>query len=252
MDISISLAPETIFHIGSFPITNTLLGMFFITAFLIAVILGIRFSLKTIPGKAQSIMELMLEEGMKLTESIIGSKKKAQKVFPLVFTMFVFILMANLMTYIPGQAAVSLLKGDEQMSIFRAVMSDYGMVFVLTTISILVAQVVAIFAHGPFGYIGKFINLKGPLDFVLGIMDLIGEIAKVLSLSFRLFGNMFAGEVLGAVMLFLAPFFIPLPFAFLGLITAVIQAFVFSLLTLIFISMASQIESNEKLEEASI
>jgi F-type H+-transporting ATPase subunit a len=70
-------------------------------------------------------------------------------------------------------------------------------------------------------------------------MDLVGEIAKVLSLSFRLFGNIFAGEVLAAVMLFLFPFFLPLPFSFLGILTAVVQPFVFSVLTVVFISMAS-------------
>ncbi|KKP80374.1 MAG: ATP synthase subunit a [Candidatus Moranbacteria bacterium GW2011_GWF2_35_39] len=125
-------------------------------------------------------------------------------------------------------------------------MSDYGMVFVLTAISIITIQIVAIIAHGPFGYLGKFINLKSPLAFVLGLMDLIGELSKILSLSFRLFGNIFAGEVLGLVMLFLAPFIVPLPFALLGLITAIIQGFVFSLLTLIFISMAGEKKKNLK------
>ena len=121
-------------------------------------------------------------------------------------------------------------------------MADYGMVFVLTAISVITVQIVAIFTHGPFGYLKKFINFSSPLAFALGLMDLIGELAKILSLSFRLFGNIFAGEVLGMVMLFLAPFILPLPFAMLGLITAVIQGFVFSLLTLIFISMAGEIE----------
>lgn len=77
-------------------------------------------------------------------------------------------------------------------------------------------------------------------------MDLVGELAKVMSLSFRLFGNIFAGEVLGAVMLFMFPFFLPLPFMFLGLLTAVVQPFVFSVLTLVFISMASEAEQSQE------
>jgi F-type H+-transporting ATPase subunit a len=76
-------------------------------------------------------------------------------------------------------------------------------------------------------------------------MNIIGESAKVVSLSFRLFGNIFAGEVLGSVMLFLFPFFLPLPFMFLGLLTAIVQAFVFSVLTLVFINMASEGASEE-------
>ena len=129
---------------------------------------------------------------------------------------------------------------------FRAIISDYGLVFMMTMISVLITQIVAIVVAGPWKYIGKFINLRSPLKCFLGIMDLIGELAKVMSLSFRLFGNIFAGEILGAVMLFLFPFFLPLPFLFLGLLTAVVQPFVFAVLTLVFISMASDISVPEE------
>ncbi len=133
-------------------------------------------------------------------------------------------------------------------------------------ISVITTQIVAIFVYGPFGYIFKFINIKelknfflellkgrlklgllgqGFLDLFLGLMDIVGEIAKIISLSFRLFGNIFAGEVLGAVFLFLAPFIAPLPMQFLGLLTAIVQAFVFSILTLIFIKMAGDIGPEE-------
>lgn len=242
MELSISLSPEILFEIGTFPVTNTFLWSVVLSLALIFVIVRMGSSLKMVPGRWQGILELLIEEGFKFVENTIGSKEKAQRVFPLVFTMFIFILFANLLTFIPGQAAIVIHGKNGDLAPFRAIMSDYGMVFVLTLISVITAQVAAIFVHGPFGYIGKFLNFKSPLAFILGLMDIIGELAKVLSLSFRLFGNMFAGEVLGAVMLFLMPFFIPLPFAFLGLITAVIQAFVFSLLTLIFISMASEAE----------
>lgn len=245
MELDISLAPEVLFNIGKLPVTNTLLWSFVLSLSLIIFTLTLRFSLKVVPGKIQSVFEIMLEEGLKFIESVIGSKEKAHRVFPLIFTMFIFILLANLATYIPGQSAFSLHTENGDVAPFRAIMSDYGMVFVLTMISVITTQIVAIAASGPLGYIGKFLNFKSPLAFVLGLMDIIGELAKVLSLSFRLFGNMFAGEVLGAVILFLAPFIIPLPFAFLGLITAVIQAFVFSLLTLIFISMAGTVENKE-------
>ena len=115
----------------------------------------------------------------------------------------------------------------------------------MTLISVITTQIVSIAVLGPFKYVGKFINLKGPLDFFLGIMDLVGEIAKVVSLSFRLFGNIFAGEVLTAVILFLMPFFAPLPFMFLGLLTAVVQAFVFAVLTLVFTSMVVESSAEE-------
>ena len=246
MELDISLAPEILFNFGFLPVTNTLLWSFVLSIFLIVITLAMRFSLKTIPGRWQLLFEVILDEGMKLVESIMKDEKKAKRVFPLVFTMFIFIVFANLIPFIPGQSALSIHTQNGDISPFRAIISDYGMVFVLTAISIITIQIVAIIAHGPFGYLGKFINLKSPLAFVLGLMDLIGELSKILSLSFRLFGNIFAGEVLGLVMLFLAPFIVPLPFALLGLITAIIQGFVFSLLTLIFISMAGEIEVKEE------
>jgi F-type H+-transporting ATPase subunit a len=252
MKLDISLAPEILFNLGSLPVTSTLLWSFILSLVIIAGTLAMRFSLKAVPGRWQGLFEIIIDEGMKFVESIMKDKEKAKRVFPLVFTMFIFIVFANLLPFIPGQAAVTLHTAGGDIAPFRAIMSDYGMVFVLTAISIITIQIVAIVAHGPFGYLGKFINLKSPLAFVLGLMDLIGELSKILSLSFRLFGNIFAGEVLGLVMLFLAPFIIPLPFALLGLITAIIQGFVFSLLTLIFISMAGEIEVKEEKKEIKV
>jgi len=273
MELNISLAPSILFYIGSFPVTNALFWSFFISLFLLTIAFLLRRSLKSVPGILQNVIELLIEGSYKFVKSIIGSEKKARRVFPLVFTMFIFTLISNLAVYIPGQAAVTLDNGEGIVPLFRAVMADYSMVFLMTMITVLVVQIVAILVHGPFGYLGKFFNFKGIkvffqqlckgkckfgvlvqglLDFFLGIMDIVGETAKIISLSFRLFGNIFAGEVLGAVMLFLAPFFIPLPFMFLGLLTAVVQAFVFSVLTLIFITMASEIEEDELAEQATI
>jgi F-type H+-transporting ATPase subunit a len=238
--------------------------------------------------------EVLLEGAYGFVLNVCGDSKKAKKIFPLVFTLFIFIIVANLATYIPGQASLSINNTEESVPVFRAVMSDYGMVFVMTMLVIFLTQIVAIFTIGPFAYIFKFINLpalknsllaifrknlkfterlgviaQGFLDFFLSLMELVGEIAKVISLSFRLFGNIFAGEVLTAVMLFIgmsvinfsflkisfladglqiiATSLIMMPFMFLGLLTAVVQAFVFSVLTLIFLTMAS-----EKVVEAEV
>jgi len=252
MELNIKLAPDILFYLGGFPVTNTFFWSLVLSLFLIILTLFIRARLKLIPGGLQNIVELLLESGYSFVKSIAGTEKKTKRIFPLVFTMFVFTLVANLAIYIPGQSAITLAREGGFIPVFRAVMSDYSMVFVMTLITFLTTQIVAIIVHGPFGYLGKFINLKNPLQFFLGILDLIGELAKVISLSFRLFGNIFAGEVLGAVMLFLAPFFLPLPFLFLGLLTAIVQAFVFSVLTLVFITLASEIEEDELTESASI
>ncbi len=270
MKLNISLSPEVLFNIGWFPVTNSFIWTLVLSLFLIVTTIVIGKKLKMIPGGTQNFVELIIEESYSFVKSIIGTDEKAKKVFPLVFTMFLLILLANLATFIPGQAAISIAKENGPVPLFRAVMADYGLVFVLTIITVVLTQIIAIIVSGPFGYIGRFINLSGIkaffkeaihgkfkfgvlaqgfLDLFLGIMDIVGEIAKIISLSFRLFGNIFAGEVLGGVMLFLAPFFTPLPFMFLGIITAIVQAFVFAVLTLIFITMA--IETGEKQEGAA-
>ena len=270
---NISLSPQILFYLGKLPITNTLFWSIILSVFLIIVFLLLKKSLKEVPGRWQGLIEIVFEGAYSFVKSIIGDEKKARRVFPLVFTMFVFIITANLATFIPGQSAITIKTAGGFVPLFRAVMSDYSLVFMMTMLSVLITQIVAITVHGPFGYICKFINLsgikeffkelfkgklklgilaQGSLDFFLGIMDIVGELAKVVSLSFRLFGNIFAGEVLSAVILFLAPFIAPLPFQFLGLLTAVVQAFVFSVLTLIFISMASEIDEDELVEKVTI
>ena len=251
--MNISLSPEILFYIGIFPVTNAFFWSIILSLFLILLTLYINKRLKQIPGKLQNIAEVVVEGGMSFVNSITNDKKKTKRLFPLIITMFIFIAIANLITIIPGQSAITLHKPEGTIPLFRAVMSDYSMVFVLTMITIIIVQVVAIITNGPFGYLGKFFNFKNifknpkslPLDLFLGFMDLVGEISKILSLSFRLFGNIFAGEVLTAVMLFLLPFFAPLPFLFLTILTAIVQAFVFSMLTLVFISMASEIDQVE-------
>lgn len=269
--MDISLSPEILFHIGSFAVTNSFVWMIVLTIFLISFFVLINKKRKEIPGGLQNLTEVIFEGAYDFVRSVIGSDEKARKIFPLVFTMFIFILTANLATYIPGQSALEIKTAEGALPIFRAVMSDYGLVFVMTIVTVILTQIIAIIVLGPFGYIGKFFNIKGIkeffsllmkgkfkfgvlaqgfLDFFLGLMDIVGEVAKVISLSFRLFGNIFAGEVLSAVMLFLAPFFAPLPFMFLGLLTAVVQAFVFSVLTLIFVTMAS--EHVDSQEESSV
>ncbi|HAV10922.1 MAG TPA: hypothetical protein DCX32_00005 [Candidatus Moranbacteria bacterium] len=253
MELNISLAPDILFYIGSLPVTNTLIGSFVISVVIIAAMLLVKKRLKKdTPGKFQNLVEFLMSGSYDFVVSIIGSEKKAKKIFPLAFTLFIFILVANLATFIPGQAAVTFNREGESVAIFRAVMADYGMVFVMTMITVILVQIVAIAVHGPFGYMGKFFNFKSPLSFFLGLMDIVGELAKIVSLSFRLFGNIFAGEVLGSVMLFLAPFFVPLPFLFLGLLSAVVQAFVFAVLTVVFVKLASEIEEEELVEEASM
>jgi F-type H+-transporting ATPase subunit a len=242
MQLDISLAPEILFYVGGFPVSNSFFWMSLVFVFLIVGAIVFGKSLKMMPGRFQNIIEMLISGAFDFMVSIVGDEKKTKRVFPLIFTMFFFVFFCNLLTYIPGQSAVTIATAGGIVPLFRAIIADYSLVFMMTISVVILMQIVAIAVSGPLAYVGKFINFSNPLKFFLGIMDLIGEIAKVVSLSFRLFGNIFAGEVLGAVMLFLFPFILPLPFMFLGLLTAVVQPFVFSVLTLVFISMAAETE----------
>lgn len=248
---NISLSPEILFYIGTFPVSNSFFWMIIVTVLLLTTILIIRYKFKQVPGRAQAAFEILFEAGYNFVESIMENKEQTKKVFPLIFTLFIFILLANLMTFIPG-ATITFDGVNGETPFFRAVMADYGMVFVLTMISVITVQIVAIISYGPLGYIGKFINFSSPLNFFLGIMDFISELSKVISLSFRLFGNIFAAEVLGMVMLFLMPWILPLPFQILGLLTAVVQAFVFAVLTLVSISMAIKVKDEVAENEMTV
>jgi F-type H+-transporting ATPase subunit a len=269
----ISLAPQILFYIGSFAVSNAFFWGVILNIILITGIIIRVKSLKKIPGRGQGLFEVIIGGAFDFVVSVVGSEKKAKKVFPLVFSMFLLTFTANMVTFIPGQAAITIKTAGGVVPLFRTIVADYSLVFVITLISVLTTQIIAITVHGPFGYMGKFINLSGIknfivqafkgklefgllaqgfLDLFLGVMDIVGEVAKIISLSFRLFGNMFAAEVLTAVFLFLAPFVVPIPFLFLGLLTAIVQPFVFAVLTLIFINMASEIEEDQMIEQVTI
>jgi len=233
--MDISLAPKILFEVVGFPITDTIWVSWFVTLVLIFSAWWVRRNLKEIPSGLQHIWEIVVEGGYDFILGIVGgSHNKARKVFPLVATLFLFILVSNILAFVPGLSAISL----NGTSIYRTATSDYNLVFALTIISLIIVQVVALFTGGVVKYFKKFFNFNGPIDFFMGIMDIISEFARVISLSFRLFGNIFAGEVLATVVYFFVPYIIPLPFALLSLLASVIQAAVFSILVLIFINMA--------------
>src|SRR3989339_1043378 len=207
--MNISLAPEILFYIGKFGVSNAMLWSFVLSLVILIFTFFIRRNLKPVPGRIQAAVEIFFEGAYDFTRSVVGDDRKTKKIFPLVFTLFIFILAANMATFIPGQSALTLQTEDGVVPVFRAIMSDYGLVFLLTIIVVISTQIVAIAINGPFGYVGKYFNVKGIasffklavkgefkpgllaqgfLDLFLGLMDVVGEIAKIVSLSFRLFG----------------------------------------------------------------
>jgi len=122
--------------------------------------------------------------------------------------------------------------------IFRAGTADLNMTIALAVISQVLAQVFGFYQLG-FGYLKKFFNFSNPINFFVGILEFLGEFTKIISYAFRLFGNVFAGEVLLAVIAFLVPVIVPMPFYALELFVGLIQALVFTMLSLVFFNLAT-------------
>ena len=237
----ISLKAQQLFTVGGFPVTNGLVLTLVVSLLLIIFSLIFRAQLKMIPGKVQSIVEMGMEALLNLMDSTLGSMAAAEKYFPLIATIFLFIWLSNLLGILPG---VGSLKFGET-PLLRSPAADLNFTLAFAVISVLVTNIIGMASVGIFKHLGKYINFHGPIDFFIGILEMISEFAKIISLSFRLFGNVFAGEVLMIIISYLAAYIIPLPFLFLELFVGLIQAFIFATITLVSISLHTSVHEAE-------
>ena len=242
----ISFFSEKLFDVWGLPISNTLLMSWLAMAILICLGLFVSRRLKPIPGKMQNLIEALIEGMEAFMTTVTGDKQKTKKFFPLIATLFLFILVSNWMGILPGLGSIGLIEGHgEETSLvpfFRSTNSDINMTLALAIISVMATQIFGISMVGFFSHFSRFISFRGPINFFTGILELIAEMAKIVSFSFRLFGNIFAGEVLLMVIFFLVPVIVPLPFLFMEIFVGFIQALVFAMLTLVFLTVATQKE----------
>lgn len=240
--MEISLAAEKIGHIGGMPITNSMLTSWIATLLLIGLGMLAVKNIKPIPKKIQNFFELIIEFLIGTVNSVIDNKEQSKKYFPFLATIFLFIITNNWLGLLPGVGTIGLHEihnGKEVfVPIFRAGNADLNTTLALAIIAVIMIQVFGIMAIGVFKYASKFINFKSPISFFVGILELISEFSRIISFSFRLFGNIFAGEVLLAVIAMLLPYLAPLPFYALEIFVGFIQALVFTMLALVFIKMA--------------
>ena len=241
----ISLQPEIIGTLFGIPISNSLILSLITASILIVGGFLLVHSLRMIPGKAQNAVETLLEGIIAFMGQALGNAEQAKKFFPLVATIFLFILFNNWVGVLPGTGSVGFYEehGGEQtfVPLLRSANSDLNTTFALALISVVAIQWYGIRKLGFLKHISKFLVFtKGPIQFFVGILELIGEFAKVLSFSFRLFGNIFAGEVLLIIIMTLVPVIAPFPFIMLEFFVGFIQALVFAMLTLIFLKIATE------------
>jgi len=239
--VHISLSGEVIGAIGSFQVTNSILTTWLVMIFLTTMVIIFRSSISSVPSHFQSFFEILVGSLYTTFESLLG--ERTRQFFPLIATLFIFILFSNLVDVLPGVNSI-VVKESAAVSergtvpLFRPPTADLNTTLGLAIISILAIQFFSLRVLGVFSHFGKYISFKDPLSFFVGVLEIIQEFSRILSFSFRLFGNIFAGEVLLSVMAFLMPLIVPIPFLGLELFVAFIQALVFSMLTAVFLSLA--------------
>lgn len=248
-----TLYAEPVFKIGDFPVTNSLLTSWVAVFFILILALVIRLKLKKVPAVFQSFMEAVIEGAYNMMDMVTGDRQKSQKIFPVIFSIFIFILINNWLGLFPGLGSITY----HETPLFRGGTADLNTTLALAIFSVLGANIFGVIIVGGWNYFNKFINLKtllaipgklrheptavlvNPITFFVGLIEIVSEIAKVASLAFRLFGNIFAGEVLLASISAMMAWGVPLPFMFLEIIVGLIQALIFSVLTLVYFTIAS-------------
>ena len=296
----IIIRAETVLHLFGFPITNTLLATWLTMLVLILGSWAITRKMKVVPSRLQCLLEMLIEGFYNLVKGVTGPKW-ARQFFPIVMTIFLFLVTSNLLGLTPlyggwgvlepaegahtqGAQPVKWLndsrsvglwvKGETQEAeaastegeelymlapMFRSAATDLNTTIALALVSVVMAQFFGVKSLGP-SYFGKFIavgSIKralttkgvgcvgrigalglGFIDIFVGVLETISEFSKIISFSFRLFGNIFAGEVLLGVMAFLIPYLMSLPFFGLEIFVGVVQALVFMMLTVAFFVIA--------------
>jgi len=266
----VTLFAEPIAHIGNFTLTNALFSSFIVVTIIIILSLFLRLKLKEIPNKLQNIFELIVDEGLQLCDQVTNSRALSNKIFPIAISVFFFVLINNWFGILPLGGFGLMEKGEHGLAfipLIRGGTADINTTIPLAVMAVVGANLFGIFSIGIWKTFNKYVNLKvigqiftkirkdktiiivAPITFFVGFLEIIGEFAKVASLSFRLFGNVFAGEVLLASMAALVAYVIPIPFLFLEILVGMIQALIFSILLIVYFTIAST--DHEEHEESS-
>lgn len=261
-----TLYSETIFHIGSFPITNSLINSFLVVVIVAALGLALKGRIKLIPKGLQNLMEITIEGLLSLFDTVTRSRQKSMQFAPLVMSLFFFILLNNWMGLLPGVGTIGKIVSENGEAVFvpffRGGTADLNTTLALAILGVVLSHIMGVVAVGWWRHLNKFINLQAfidipkkiikeptvllinPIKAFVGLIEIISELAKVASLSFRLFGNIFAGEVLLTSMAAIMAFAVPIPFMFLELLVGMIQAFIFSILILTYLSINTSAEEH--------
>ena len=256
----ITLFAEPIYHYNNFSITNALLTSWLAVFIIIILSFVLRSKLRLIPGKIQSFFEIIVEGALGMCDQVTSNRALSVRIFPIAISVFFFILINNWLGLLPFGGFGVLEQGEHKLAFIpflRGGTADINTTIALAVMAVLGANLFGIFSIGLWKTFNKYVNLKvlggiftkirheptiiivAPITFFVGLIEIIGEFAKVASLSFRLFGNVFAGEVLLVSMAALVAYIIPIPFLFLEILVGVIQALIFSILLVVYFTIGA-------------
>ncbi len=257
-------AAESVFHIGTFPITNAMVNGWIAVVFFVGVAFLASRRKGLVPTGVHNLIEATVEFMLGEVEKVTGERARAKKFLPIVGTIFLFILFSNWLGLLPGTGSIGvwgLHEGARELiPLLRPAASDLNLTLAMAVFVVITSHVIGLLTIGPVAHFSKFVNLRGiwralrrgpmailvaVIEFGVGLLEIVSEVAKVLSLSLRLFGNIFAGEVLLTVMLGILAYALPIPFLFLELLVGIIQATVFAMLTLAYLTVATQDHGHE-------
>jgi len=238
--IHVVLAPEQLGVLWGIPITNTLITSWIVIALLVTVAFIIGSRLKMTPGRFQTLFEWLVAFIYDYVAEILQSRSLARKFFPLLVTLFLFIFTANLLEFTPGIGSLGFFREHEFLPLFRSVNTDLNVTLALAAIVFVVIEATGVVVMGLGTYLHKFFPnpFKNPIGAVVGFIEVFSELARLISFSFRLFGNILAGEVLILVATYFIPYAGPVPLMAFEVFVGFIQAAIFALLTLFFIKIA--------------
>ncbi|MCA9365432.1 F0F1 ATP synthase subunit A [Candidatus Kaiserbacteria bacterium] len=244
-----SMAPYVVEYAGRLPITSTLLTVWLTMIILVVVAIFVGRNPKLIPGKIQNFFEIIIGGVYDYMAEVLEDKKLATKYFPIVMTIFLFILCMNWIGLLPGVTSIGYYDHGHLIPFFYPPATDLNITIGFALIAFFTIEFAGITAIGLWKYGGKFFNFKflrkfnfeNVLGFFIGLIEFISEFARLISFSFRLFGNIFAGKtLLLVVMTLVTPYLLPVPLIAYEMFVGFIQAFIFAVLTLFFIKIATE------------
>ncbi len=239
---------HSVFSVAGIPVTNTLLATLVVDAVILLVVFAVRRRLSLVPGKLQGFVESVVDYLHTTTEQVAGSR--TGMIFPWVAVFFIFIALSNLIGLLPGFGTIGFQRETGFMPLLHVSTADLNLTLALAVVSVVASNVLAIRLLGLGTYLKRFFAIN-PLLLFVGLLELLQEFTKFITFSFRLFGNISAGEAVLGTMSTLAKFtafIVPVPFLAFEILVAVIQGMIFALLTLAFMTILT--EPHHKEEES--